>query len=158
MAVQLLRVLTAARIIAVDTRADALELAAAAGADVTLSADGLDPREVRAAAGGGAAVVIDCVGVQSTLDLAAGAVRAGGHVAIVGIGGGTFPMRFRGVPFETTVVISNWGTRSELADVVALAQEGAIHMEVERVRLDEVVEAYVRLEAGDVRGRVVAAP
>jgi len=51
-AVQLLRALTACRVIAVDRRALALEAAAAAGAATTLLADGLAPDEVRRAAGG----------------------------------------------------------------------------------------------------------
>jgi alcohol dehydrogenase, propanol-preferring len=59
---------------------------------------------------------------------------------------------------ETTVVISNWGTRAELAEVVALARAGIVGLEVEPVALSEVVDAYERLERGDVRGRVVAVP
>ena len=158
-AVQLLRALTSCRIVAVDRRADALEVAARDGADVTLAADGLTVSEARRAAGGrGAALVIDCVGAQDTLELAAGVVAPGGDVAIVGVGGGTFPMRFGGVPFETSVVMSNWGTRSELADVVALAHDGAVHIDVERIGLADVPAAYGRLEAGDVRGRLVAVP
>ena len=65
-------------------------------------------------------------------------------------------MRRGGVPTETTAVISNWGTRAELGDVVALARAGVIHLEVEPVALSDVVDAYERLERGDVRGRVVA--
>jgi alcohol dehydrogenase, propanol-preferring len=158
-AVQILRALTSCRVVAVDRRDTALELAARDGADVTLPADGLTADEVRRAAGGrGAALVIDCVGVEQTLELAAASVAPGGHVAILGVGGGTFPMRFGAVPFETSVVLSNWGTRAELADVVALARAGAIHVDVERVRLADVPAAYERLEAGDVRGRLVAVP
>jgi propanol-preferring alcohol dehydrogenase len=67
-------------------------------------------------------------------------------------------MRFGAVPFETSVVMSNWGTRSELADVVALARAGALHVDVERVALGEVPAAYERLEVGAVRGRLVAVP
>jgi D-arabinose 1-dehydrogenase-like Zn-dependent alcohol dehydrogenase len=33
-----------------------------------------------------------------------------------------------------------------------------LHIEVERVALHDVPAAYERLEAGDVRGRVVAIP
>jgi len=96
--------------------------------------------------------------VDAPLDLAAGAVAAGGHVSIVGVGGGSFPMRFGSVPAETPVIFSNWGSRAELAEVVALARAGAIALEVEAVRLEDVPAAYERLEAGDVRGRVVAVP
>jgi propanol-preferring alcohol dehydrogenase len=67
-------------------------------------------------------------------------------------------MRFGAVPFETSVVLSNWGTRAELADVVALARAGAIHVDVERVRLADVPAAYERLEAGAASGRIVAVP
>jgi propanol-preferring alcohol dehydrogenase len=102
--------------------------------------------------------VIDCVGTDQTLELAAGAVTAGGHVAVLGVAGGRFPLRFGAVPMETSVVISNWGTRTELADVVALARQGAVHVEVEPVALSEVPDAYERLEAGEVRGRIVAVP
>jgi propanol-preferring alcohol dehydrogenase len=158
-AVQILRALTSCRIVAVDRREQALEVAARDGADVTLAADGLTAGEARRAAGGrGAALVIDCVGVEQTLELAAAVVAPGGHVSILGVGGGTFPMRFGAVPFETTVVMSNWGTRSELAEVVALARAGAIHVDVEHVRLADVPEAYERLESGVVGGRLVAVP
>jgi propanol-preferring alcohol dehydrogenase len=158
-AVQILRALTSCRIVAVDRRAEALELAARDGADVMLAAGDLTTREARRAAGGrGAALVIDCVGVQQTLELAAGIVAPGGHVSILGVGGGTFPMRFGAVPFETSVVMSNWGTRSELADVVALARAGAVHVDVERVALADVPAAYARLESGAVSGRLVAVP
>jgi propanol-preferring alcohol dehydrogenase len=158
-AVQILRALTSCRVVAVDRRETALELAARDGAHVTLAADGLTADEVRRAAGGrGAALVIDCVGVEQTVELAAATVAPGGHVSILGVGGGTFPMRFGAVPFETSVVLSNWGTRAELADVVALARAGAIHVDVERVRLADVPAAYERLEAGDVSGRIVAVP
>jgi propanol-preferring alcohol dehydrogenase len=158
-AVQLLRALTACRVVAIDRRPAALEAAAAAGAAVTLEAGALTAPEVRRAAGGrGAELVLDFVGVDATLDLAAGAVAAGGHVSVVGVGGGSFPMRFGSVPAETPVIFSNWGSRAELAEVVALARAGAIELEVETVRLEDVPAAYERLEAGDVRGRVVAVP
>ncbi len=158
-AVQLLRALSGCRIVAIDRREDALETALKAGADVALQADGLTAREVRDAAGGrGAALVMDFVGVDATLELAAGCVTAGGHLAVVGVGGGTLPFRFGVIPFETSVVFSNWGTRAELAEVVELARAGHVSIEVERVALDEVPAAYERLEAGNVRGRVVAIP
>ncbi len=159
LAVQILRALTPARVVAVDRREDALALALEAGADVALGAASVTAREVRLAAGGrGAEVVFDCVGAEPTLELAAGAVRAGGHVALLGLAGATFPMRFGAVPMETSVIFSNWGTRAELAEVVALAQRGLVHVEVERVPLSQAVSAYARLEAGEAKGRFVAIP
>jgi alcohol dehydrogenase, propanol-preferring len=158
-AVQLLKALTAARVVAVDRRSEALESATRSGADAALDSAGVTVPGLRRAAGGrGAELVIDCVGTDETLALAAGAVAPGGHVSLLGLAGGTFPMRFGSVPFETPVVFSNWGTRQELAEVVALARDGAIEIEIERVALPDVPAAYERLAAGDVRGRVVAVP
>jgi propanol-preferring alcohol dehydrogenase len=157
-AVQLLRALSGCRVVAVDRRQEALDVALAAGAHAALQADGLTADDVRRAAGGGAGLVVDCVGVDSTLALAAASIAPGGHVSIIGVGGGTLPFRFGVIPFETPVVFSNWGTRAELAEVVDMARAGVLHIEVERVALDDVPAAYERLEAGDVRGRVVAIP
>jgi propanol-preferring alcohol dehydrogenase len=158
-AVQMLRALTPARIVAVDTREEALALALDAGADIALPSQSLSAQDLRRAAGGhGAAVVVDCVGAEQTLELAAGAVSAGGHVALLGLAGATFPMRFGAVPMETSVIFSNWGTRAELAEVIALAQRGLVHIEIERVALSDAVAAYARLQAGEVNGRLVAVP
>jgi alcohol dehydrogenase, propanol-preferring len=158
-AVQLLKALGPARVVAVDRRDEALEVATRGGADAALQAAGLTPHELRRAAGGrGAALVLDCVGSDETLSLAAGAVAPGGHVSLLGLAGGTFPMRFGGVPLETSVIFSNWGTRSELAEVVELARDGAISIEIERISLGDVPAAYERLAAGRGRGRLVAVP
>ena len=129
-----------------------------AGADAALQATGLTPEAVRRAAAAPVGLVIDCVGVDATLELAAGAVAPGGQLAIIGVGGGTLPFRFGVVPFETPVVFSNWGTRAELAEVVDLARAGLLQIEVEQVALEDVPAAYARLESGDVRGRIVAVP
>jgi propanol-preferring alcohol dehydrogenase len=67
-------------------------------------------------------------------------------------------MRFGSVPLETSVIFSNWGTRAELAEVVALARDGAITIEIERLPLADVPAAYERLAAGGGRGRLVAVP
>jgi propanol-preferring alcohol dehydrogenase len=158
-AVQLLKALSSVRVVAVDRRDEALEVASRSGADAVLKAAGLSVAALRHAAGGrGAALVIDCVGSDDTLALAAGAVAAGGHVSVLGLAGGTFPMRFGGVPLETSVIFSNWGTRAELAEVVALARDGAIEIEIERVALAGVPAAYERLASGGSRGRLVAVP
>jgi alcohol dehydrogenase, propanol-preferring len=156
-AVQLLRALGGARVGAVDVRERALELALQAGADVALHGGAGVAGELRRALGA-PALVVDCVGSDATLALAGELVAPGGHVSIVGMAGGTFPMRRGGVPMETTVVISNWGTRAELAEVVALARAGIVDLEVEPVALADAVDAYGRLERGEVHGRVVAVP
>ena len=66
MAIQILKAMTAARVIAVDTRREALNLAVSLGADVVLDAGDRVAGQVRTATKGlGADVVLDCVGTDS---------------------------------------------------------------------------------------------
>ena len=157
-AVQLLRALSPARIVAIDLREQSRRHALAAGADAALDANGLEAADVRAALGGGATLVLDFVGNDATLALAAGTIATAGHVAVVGLGGGTFPMAFGTVPLEWSLRRPSWGTLPKLHEVVALAHAGAIEIEVERLRLDEAVDGYRRLHDGKVSGRAVVVP
>ena len=101
------------RIVAVDVRNAALELARTAGADAVLSADGLTPDDVRAETGpDGATVVLDFVGNDATLALAAGSVAQGGDVTFVGRGGGELRVAPGLIPYESTVRMPTWGTRA----------------------------------------------
>jgi propanol-preferring alcohol dehydrogenase len=102
--------------------------------------------------------VLDFVGNDETLALAAATIGIGGHVAAVGLGGGTFPMAFGSVPLEWSLGKPSWGTLPELHEVVALARAGAIEIEVERLRLEDAVEGYDRLRRGTVTGRAVVVP
>jgi propanol-preferring alcohol dehydrogenase len=157
-AVQLLRALSPARIVAVDLREASRSLALRYGADVVLDAAGLTPDGVRDALGGGVTVVLDFVGNDATLALAAGSIEIGGHVAVVGLGGGSFPMAFGTVPLEWSLRRPSWGTLPELHEVVALARSGAIEIPVERLSLEEALDGYRRLHDGEVDGRAVVVP
>jgi len=158
-AVQLLRALSAVRVVAVDVREEALRLALDAGAHAALPARDLTPEALRAEIGRqGATLVLDCVATDATLALAAGAVGLAGEISYVGRGGGTLPVKPGTLPFECSVVLPTWGTLSELVEVVALARDGAIHAEVQRLALEDAVEGYRRLRCGEVVGRAVVVP
>lgn len=153
-AVQLLRELSPARVVAVDLRERARRLALDAGAHASVDAAG-----ARAQMGsGGATLVLDFVGTDETLALAASVLATGGHVSMVGIGGGTFPMAFGTVPLEWSMSRPSWGTLPELHEVVALARGGALEIEVERLSLDQAIDGYRRLREGSVVGRAVVVP
>ena len=159
LAVQILKAISPVRIVAVDVREPALEIARAAGADAALSADGLTPADVRAETGpDGASVVLDFVGNDATLALAAACVAQGGDVTFVGRGGGELRVAPGLVPYESTVRMPTWGTVAELAEVVALARAGVINSEAEVYGLDDAVSAYGKLRHGDVLGRAVVVP
>ena len=158
LAVQLLRVLSPVRVVAVDLRAEARELALAAGADSAVDAEGLTPAELRERTGAaGASLILDFVASDATLTLAAGAVAVGGEIAYVGRGGGSLPVAPGRLPFECSVSLPSWGSLPELVEVIALAQAGAISVEVERLGLEDALEGYRRLRQGTIRGRGVVA-
>lgn len=159
MAVQVLKAISPATVVAVDQSEAALTLAGDIGADHTVLSGPDAQAEVMAATGGrGAELVLDVVGVDATLALAAAVVGQLGHLTIVGIGGGTLPVSFFGVPYEASVATTYWGTVPELHEVIALARRGLIRPTVHRVGLDEAAEAYRRMAAGQVEGRVVVVP
>ncbi len=159
MAVQILRALTAARIVAIDERPDALALATSLGADVTIPADEDAAAAVMDATGGvGVDVALDMVGSDTTLALAAAVTRSLGHLTIVGLGGGTLPLSFFGVAYEASVATTYWGTLPELVEVVELARAGRLRAEVHRFGLDEAPDAYRRMQEGALSGRAVIVP
>jgi propanol-preferring alcohol dehydrogenase len=160
MAIQILRALSAATtIIAVDTAADKLESAKRMGADEgLLSGDEAVKRIKDMTRGQGANLVLDIVGVNPTLQMAAQVARVLGHVTIVGLGGGALPVNFYSLPHECSVASPYWGTITELMEVVSLAQAGKIQMLVEYFPLERAGEAYQLLHDGKIQGRAVITP
>ena len=159
LAIQILKATTAARIIAVDTREEALALATANGADLALASGGGAVDEIRTATGGrGADVVLDFVGSESTLALGAAATRMLGDLTIVGIAGGTLPVSFFSVPYEVSIQTTYWGSRPELVEVLDLASRGLLRPKVTIFTLDDAMDAYRAMEAGRLQGRAVIVP
>jgi propanol-preferring alcohol dehydrogenase len=159
MAVQIIKAISGASIIAVDMREDALEVAKAHGADETFISDESTAEQIRAATGGrGADVVIDCVGADATIAMGAAAARQMGDLTIVGIGGGTFPFSFFSIPYEVSLQTTYWGARHELVEVLSLGARGLIQSKVTTFPLEEAVSAYQALKKGEVQGRAVVVP
>jgi propanol-preferring alcohol dehydrogenase len=159
MAIQLLRATTGARIIAVDTNPARLESARMLGADAAVPSDAGAADTIKKLADGvGAHVVLDMVGSEGTLQLAAKSLRAEGKIVIVGLAGGALPVSFFGVPYGAQVATSYWGTVAELMELVSLARAGRISVVTEVFSLDRAPEAYERLRKGEVRGRAVIVP
>ena len=159
LAVQILRATTATRIIAVDARKEALTLAEESGADHALFTGAETGHQIRDLTGGrGADAVFDCVGTDRTLALGAQGARTLGDLTIIGLGGGTLGMGFFTVPYELSVQTTYWGSRPELIEVLDLAARGHLHATTTTFPLDEAVEAYHSLEAGELTGRAVIVP
>jgi propanol-preferring alcohol dehydrogenase len=159
MAVQILRALSPARVIAVDTSAEKLQLARDVGAEVAVMAgEGAAETIDEATAGRGAELVIDMVGSDDTLALSAQLVRFESHLTVVGLAGGTFQFGFGALPFECQLTIPYWGSAIELMEVLDLAREGKIRAHVERFPLDRVEDAYEKMRKGTLDGRAVICP
>ncbi|QBR93885.1 NAD(P)-dependent alcohol dehydrogenase [Nocardioides euryhalodurans] len=156
LAVQVLRATSAAYVVAVDPRASARELATRSGADLALPPGEDLVAQVRAAGHGlGADVVLDMVGSDDTLATSAAVARQLADITVVGIGGGSLPFSFFGVPYEASVQTTYWGNRSELVEVLDLASRGLLHAETTRFSLDDAAHAYELLRRGEVDGRAV---
>ncbi|WP_433349029.1 NAD(P)-dependent alcohol dehydrogenase [Micromonospora sp. CA-111912] len=158
--VQILKATTAARVIAVDTRADALKLAEEYGADLTLRSGDRTAEEIRRATPGGrgADVVLDFVGVDATMALGAAAARTVGDLTVVGIGGGTLSVSFFSVPYELSIQSTYWGSRPELIEVLDLGARGLIRPKITTFGLDDAVDAYRQIRDGSLEGRAVIVP
>ena len=160
MAIQILRALSSSTtVVAVDTAADKLATAARMGADeALLSGDDAVTRIKDITRGQGAQLVLDMVGVDPTLRMAAQVARVRGHLTIVGLGGGAVPVNFASPPHECSVASPYWGFIGELMEVVTLAQAGKIQMLVEYFPLERAGEAYRLLHEGKIPGRAVITP
>ncbi|MFM9370569.1 NAD(P)-dependent alcohol dehydrogenase [Streptomyces sp. Da 82-17] len=158
-AIQLLRAMTAARVVALDVTEEKLALARDVGAHEAVLSDASAAQAVRRLTGGrGAEVVLDFVGAPPTVASAGAMVAVEGDVTIVGLGGGTLPVGFGAVPYEAKVCSPYWGTRAELIEVLDLARAGAVDVHVETYSLDEAPRAYERLHEGKINGRAVILP
>ncbi len=158
-AIQLLRALSPAWVIALDVNEEKLALAREVGAHEAILSDAESVPVVRELTGGnGAEAVFDFVGAAPTVATAGGCVAVEGDVTIVGLGGGSLAVGFGTTPYEASVTAPYWGSRSELMEVLDLARAGVVSVHVERYGIDAAPTAYRRLHDGTVRGRAVILP
>ena len=152
-AVQLLRALSPARVVAVDPnparRAVALDL----GAHEAVPAVG------DAVAPGSAAAVLDLVGSDDTILAGLAAVRPYGAFGLVGAAGGRLRRPWFGtLPRDGEVFTFQGSNIADVEAVVALAEAGRVRSEVDVFPLARVAEAYEALARGELRGRAVVTP
>jgi propanol-preferring alcohol dehydrogenase len=160
-AVQLVRALTPARVVAVDPNPARRSLAMDLGAHHVV--DGVDDRTgtaLRDLLGADPVdAAIDLVGTDATIALAVSTVAAGGAVAVVGAAGGTLRRPWYGTLPRDGEVFTFQG--SDLADtraVLDLAADGRLRVDVDPFPLSAVAEAYAAMEQGNLLGRAVVHP
>ena len=163
MGLQILQAITEATVVAVDVDPAKLEIAGRLGIEHTiLATDGAAAQILDRTGGIGADVVFDFVGNDATIALAVESVAPAGAIRLVGLGGGslTYGTLGAGIPLPWGVEVTKayGGTRDDAAQVIALAQAGKLHVEVERHPLEDAVAVFARLHRGEVQGRAVLVP
>jgi alcohol dehydrogenase, propanol-preferring len=158
-AVQFLRQLTGARVVAVDSSEARLKLAREYGADDVVTSGPAAADQIREHTGGiGAAFVLDCVGVNATLATGVAALSWRGRLAMVGAGGGSIPFDFFKMPPGAQLVTSLNGGSVALKEVLDMAALGRIRTLVDRYPLSAAKQAYDDFEHGRLVGRAVVIP
>lgn len=160
-AVQFLRALTDARVIAVDTSPVRRAVATGLGAHEVVDGVAADSVGiVRELTGGaGAEAVFDFVGVDATLAAGLAMTRQAGAFALVGAGGAALTAPWFGtIPREAEVFTFMGSDLSDVRDVLALAASGRVTSQVDRFGFDDVAQAYGLLERGELEGRAVVLP
>ncbi|CAM5338492.1 alcohol dehydrogenase OS=Streptomyces tendae OX=1932 GN=GUR47_22435 PE=3 SV=1 [Streptomyces tendae] len=158
-AIQLLRALTSARVVALDVSEEKLRLARAVGAHEAVLSDAKAADAVRELTGGlGAEAVFDFVGVAPTVKTAGAVAAVEGDVTLVGGGRWSAARRLRRTAVRGVGRRRGLGhSRSELIEVLAWPAPGAV-VHTETYSLDDAPLAYERLHQGKVNGRAVILP
>jgi NAD+-dependent secondary alcohol dehydrogenase Adh1 len=157
-AIQCLRALTPAEIIAVDEDPEALKVAGDCGAHhlVPASDQAAQVREITG--GAGAEAVIDFVGEDASIGEALNMVRVGGSYYVVGYGGTLSVPTLQLVLTQVSVVGSAVGNHDDLRELVALAAAGAVNVRTRSYPLEAFADALDDLQHGRMHGRGVLVP
>lgn len=152
MAIQEIKAMSAARIIAYDTNEASLALAAELGADLCLKSENphFEPSS--------ADVVLDFVGAGPTISAAARMIRPRGHIVVVGRGGGSVEFNHKFMPYGATLSTTFGGSKLELMELISLVEAGHIKPHTVRYDLDDVELALGKLAKGEITGRAVIVP
>lgn len=160
LAVQILKAMTGAKIIATDTKQDALDEAEKYGA-ITVPADDNQVARIRELSGGkGVDAVFDMVGYGPTVETSMQTVGVQGRVSVLGLGGigSDYGWQWFKAPHEAELMKTYWGTLPDLHELVTLLQDGHLEPKYTTYSLDEGLDAYQKLLDGEVSGRAIIVP
>jgi propanol-preferring alcohol dehydrogenase len=159
-AIELLRELTGASVIALDIKDERLSKIKGK-ADHTFRSD--DPNVVAdvlgVTEGYGADVVFDLVGNTATLALSASIVAPSGAIRVPGLSNGVFQFETdqlsTSLPWGASITRPYSGTHQNLHDLVSLAKSGRLTANLTPYTFDDALKALDDLEAGQINGRAV---
>jgi NAD+-dependent secondary alcohol dehydrogenase Adh1 len=158
-ALQLVRTLGAAPVVAVDTDERRRQLARELGADEVLGEQGDVADAVREWTDGvGVDVVLDFVGTDGTHASAMQMLARGGLYSIVGYGGTVTHPSIAFVSGETAIAGNLVGNWIDVWELLQLHGRGAVTLRSETHPLEEVNDVLDKLREGEVTGRAVLVP
>lgn len=158
-AIQCLKAMCAAEIIAVDKSEASLSLAREAGADHLVLANDHETESVLSLTKGeGAEAVIDFVGEKGTTFKGLAMTRAMGSYYIVGYGENIQVPAIDLIIAEKNIIGNLVGTWAELVELMALADRGLIRLNTVEYKLADANRALKDLHQGKIHGRAVLVP
>lgn len=161
MCLSLLNALGSAGVVVIEPNAVRREAALAGGAVAVFDPEAPDLiAEVRAAVGGSAWAVVDCVGAASTVRCGLELLVKGGQLILIGLFGGEISLSVPTVPIRAISIEGSYvGRLDELHELMALVASGCVKPIPTRCcNLDHAAEALHALETGQVTGRLVLQP
>lgn len=147
--IQFLRLMTDATVHVGDPSPQKRELALSLGAEHAAAPDELE---------GPYTAVLDFVGAEDSLTHAARLVDRQGIAMVIGLFGGRIPFGLGAVPHEAHFMSSIWGSRDELAELIALAQRERLDYTIDTMPLEQAQAAHDQIRSGQARGRIVLTP
>jgi propanol-preferring alcohol dehydrogenase len=156
-AVQILKALTpSTQVIAVDIVEDRLKLASELGAEHVINGKSDVAKEIKKLTGGeGAQAILDMVGSNHTLETAYAAIGRKGIIMVCGMGGGILPYSITRLPMECIVTSTDWGSYTELEEIIAMAEMGKIHSQIQSFPLEDVNRVHRLMRTGENLGHAV---
>lgn len=144
------------RVAAIDVADEKLELAKRYGAEITANAKTEDVVDkITSATDGGTQGVLVTAVSPAAFSQAVGVVRRGGTMAMNGLPPGDFPidifnMILNGITLRGSIV----GTRADLQEAIAFAQNGVVKAHVAGEPLENINSIFDRMRQGKIDGRI----
>jgi NAD+-dependent secondary alcohol dehydrogenase Adh1 len=157
--IQVMKAISAAKVIVVDRNPDAVKLATEIGADIGIVADGTQIQQILDLTRGlGAEAVIDFVGEGGATAEGVAMLRQAGNYFVVGYGENINVPTIDIVSTEINFIGNLVGTYNDLVELMSLAADGKVTLHTSKYALDDFQQAIDDLDAGRVRGRAILIP
>jgi NAD+-dependent secondary alcohol dehydrogenase Adh1 len=157
--IQVLKAISAATLVVVDSNPAAVRLAVEIGADQGIVADGTQVAQVLELTGGnGAEAVVDFVGEGGATADGVAMLRRAGNYYVVGYGENIDIPTIDVISTEINFIGNLVGSYNDLQDLMVLAAQGKVALHTTKYPLDEFQQAIDDLDHGLVRGRAILIP